>query len=66
MDHRSGLWTAALIALAAGAWGVYWIPQRALAEAGLTGGWATIGQYLVPLALMAPIVPSSSSSMPGR
>ena len=54
MDQRSGLWTAALIALAAGAWGVYWIPQRALAEAGLTGGWATIGQYLVPLALMAP------------
>lgn len=54
MNQRGGLLPPVLIALAAGAWGVYWIPQRALAEAGLTGGWATIGQYVVPLALMAP------------
>lgn len=41
--------------LAAGLWGLYWIPQRALEEAGMTGGWGTIAQYLVCIALLAPI-----------
>lgn len=43
------------VAAAASAWGIYWLPQRALESAGLTGGWATLGQFLVPLALMAPV-----------
>ncbi len=55
MDNRSHLWVVAVIAVAAGAWGVYWIPQRALADGGLTGGWSTIGQFLVPLILLSPI-----------
>ena len=40
---------------AAGLWGLYWIPQRALEEAGMTGGWGTIAQYLVCILLLAPI-----------
>lgn len=44
------------VALASGAWGVYWMPQRALEAGGLTGGWATIAQYIVPVGLMLPVV----------
>ncbi len=40
---------------AAGLWGVYWIPQRAFADAGMTGGWGTIAQYAVCLVLLAPV-----------
>lgn len=43
------------VAVAAGAWGIYWLPQRALETAGLTGGWGTIAQYAVPLALLTPL-----------
>jgi drug/metabolite transporter (DMT)-like permease len=42
------------LALAAGSWGVYWLPQRALESAGMTGGWGTIAQYVVPVVLLAP------------
>ena len=55
MPARSPLLAPVLIAVAAGAWGVYWLPQRALESAGLTGGWATLTQYLVPLILLAPV-----------
>ncbi len=44
------------VAIAAGAWGVYWLPQRALFDAGLTGAWATIAQYGLCVALFSPIV----------
>jgi drug/metabolite transporter (DMT)-like permease len=54
-DQRGNIWVIVLIAVAAGAWGVYWIPQRALAAGGMTGGWSTIGQFLVPLILLSPI-----------
>lgn len=40
---------------AAGSWGLYWIPQRALEAAGMTGGWGTIAQYLLCIILLAPI-----------
>ena len=55
MLARSPLLAPVFIAVAAGAWGVYWLPQRALENAGLTGGWATLVQYLVPLILLAPV-----------
>lgn len=41
--------------LTAGLWGLYWIPQRAFVDAGMTGGWGTIAQYLVSTALLIPI-----------
>jgi drug/metabolite transporter (DMT)-like permease len=56
MRRSSETIPALAVAVAAAAWGVYWIPQRALEGAGLTGGWATLGQFLVPLALMTPVV----------
>jgi drug/metabolite transporter (DMT)-like permease len=43
------------VAAAAGVWGLYWIPQRELEAAGLTGGWGTLAQYIIPIVLMAPI-----------
>ncbi len=41
--------------LAAGSWGLYWMPQRALEEAGMSGGWGTIAQYLLCTLLLVPI-----------
>ena len=36
-------------------WGLFWIPVRALHEAGIQGLWATAVFYLVPFVLMLPI-----------
>jgi len=49
--------TRAKIAVAAGAalWGLFWIPLRALDEAGITGSWATLAFYVVPTVLLAPL-----------
>jgi len=55
MRHPRHVAICASVALASGCWGLYWLPQRALESAGLTGGWGTIAQYVVPLALLAPI-----------
>ena len=41
--------------IAAGMWGLFWIPQRALEAGGLTGGWATISQMVIPFAILLPI-----------
>ena len=41
--------------IAAGMWGLFWIPQRALEAGGLTGGWATISQMVIPFAMLLPI-----------
>ena len=41
--------------LAAGAWGLYWMPQRALEAAGMSGGWGTIAQYILCVVLLSPI-----------
>ena len=35
------------LAIAAGSWGIYWLPQRILEDGGLTGGWGTISQMAV-------------------
>ena len=41
--------------IAAGMWGLFWIPQRALESGGLTGGWATISQMVIPFVMLLPI-----------
>ena len=41
--------------IAAGMWGLFWIPQRALEAGGLTGGWATISQMVIPFTMLLPI-----------
>jgi drug/metabolite transporter (DMT)-like permease len=43
-------------AVGAGFWGVYWIPLRALDEAGITGGWASLVFFLGPLIICLPIM----------
>ena len=40
---------------AAGAWGLYWMPQRALEAAGMSGGWGTIAQYALCAVILLPI-----------
>ena len=47
---------AKIACTAAGAiWGLYWIPVRALHDAGIQGLWATAVFYFVPFVLMLPI-----------
>lgn len=41
--------------IAAGLWGMFWLPQRALESGGLTGGWATISQMIIPFLILLPI-----------
>ena len=41
--------------IAAGMWGLFWLPQRALESGGLTGGWATISQMVIPFLILLPI-----------
>ena len=41
--------------LASGVWGVFWLPQRLLLDAGMTGGWGTIAQHAISLAVLIPI-----------
>ncbi|MFT7673523.1 MAG: drug/metabolite transporter (DMT)-like permease [Gammaproteobacteria bacterium] len=36
------------------AWGLFWIPLRGMDEAGVTGAWATVLFYGVPLILFSP------------
>lgn len=55
MIARSHITISIGVAAAAGIWGLYWLPQRELEGAGLTGGWGTLAQYIIPLVLMVPI-----------
>jgi drug/metabolite transporter (DMT)-like permease len=43
-----------VVALASAAWGLFWIPLRAIERQGLDPGWATLTQFLAPLALLTP------------
>jgi len=54
MDRPRFLLICFALCISAGLWGLYWIPQRMLEEAGMTGGWGTIAQYMVSLVLLAP------------
>lgn len=43
------------LTVAAGAWGLYWLPQRFLEGHGLTGGWGTIAQMGIALLFLSPL-----------
>jgi len=43
------------LAISAGSWGIYWLPQRILEEGGLTGGWGTIAQMIIGVLILLPI-----------
>lgn len=55
MRHPQFVLISVAVFLAAGTWGLYWLPQRLLLEAGLSGGWGTVAQYGISLALLIPI-----------
>ncbi len=37
-------------------WGIFWIPLRAMDQAGITGAWATATMYLWPFLLLLPVI----------
>lgn len=37
-------------------WGLFWIPLRAMDEAGITGAWSTAMFYIVPLVILLPMI----------
>ena len=43
------------VALSGPAWGIFWIPLRALGEAGIAGAWAVGLFYALPALLLAPV-----------
>jgi len=43
-----------VVVLASAAWGLFWIPLRAIERLGLGPAWATLSQFLVPLAILTP------------
>ena len=54
MRHPHYFKISVALALSAGAWGIYWLPQRILEEGGLTGGWGTIAQMLIGFLVLLP------------
>lgn len=56
MPHKSHLIICIAVFFTSGLWGLYWIPQRALESGGLTGGWGTVAQYLIPLVILTPLI----------
>ena len=55
MRHPHHYKIAIALAISAGAWDIYWLPQRILEEGGLTGGWGTISQMIIGVILLLPI-----------
>ena len=55
MRHPHHIKISIALALSAGAWGIYWLPQRVLEDGGLTGGWGTIAQMLIGVLVLLPI-----------
>lgn len=55
MRHPRYFLICFVVFLSAGAWGLYWLPQRLLLDAGMTGGWGTVAQYGISLAVLLPI-----------
>lgn len=43
-----------IVILAAAAWGLFWMPLRALAAQGLAAGWAPFSQFFAPLLVLLP------------
>ena len=43
------------VALSAFAWGIYWIPLRAMDEAGITGAWSIVMFNALPVMMLFPV-----------
>ena len=55
MRHTSYVGICIVVFISAGAWGLYWLPQRLLLDLGMTGGWGTVGQYLISFIVLVPV-----------
>ena len=55
MRHPHHYKISVALAISAGAWGIYWLPQRFLENGGLTGGWGTISQMIIGTLILLPI-----------
>ena len=55
MRHPHHYKISIALAISAGAWGIYWLPQRILEDGGLTGGWGTISQMIIGTLILMPI-----------
>ncbi|MEQ9488807.1 MAG: DMT family transporter [Alphaproteobacteria bacterium] len=55
MGHPRYFLICFVVFVSAGAWGLYWLPQRLLLDAGMTGGWGTVAQYVISFAVLTPI-----------
>ncbi len=54
-SERGPLLPSILLVLSAAFWGLFWIPLRAFETAGLSAGWAGVGQFLTPVLVMLPV-----------
>ena len=48
MRHPHHYKISIALAISAGAWGIYWLPQRILEEGGLTGGSVSYTHLTLP------------------
>jgi len=55
MQQPSYVLICLVVFVSAGTWGLYWLPQRLLLDAGMTGGWGTVTQYIISLSVLLPI-----------
>ena len=55
MRHPHHIKISIALAVSAGAWGIYWLPQRILDDGGLTGGWGTVAQMVIGVLVLLPI-----------
>lgn len=54
VQRRSDLMPSLLVAVSGVLWGLFWIPFRALGEAGFGGGWASLAFYLASTLVLLP------------
>jgi len=52
---RSRPYAEIVVLVASAAWGLFWIPLRAFEREGLGPAWATLAQFLTPLAIVTPL-----------
>ena len=64
--RRSALLPAGAVALSAGLWGLWWLPLRALAEAGLSGPAVNLALYGIASLALLPVLAPAAPARRGR
>ncbi len=54
-SDRGRLMPTILLFVAAAAWGLFWIPLREFEAAGLSAGWASAVQFVMPVLVLTPV-----------